>query len=677
MNDVHGIPTATSEGTWQEIAGLIDDLAELSKSDVPPARFHAELLDRVVRASAAAGGVLWLCDETGCPKLVQQVDPDHLLGSGDGPATDQLRDLVTHVTTTGEPACISPNHAPGNGNGNQPFQHVLLLHPIRLADRSLGAVQILQGADRSPALLRANQQLLKVVCELASDFHRELQLRQFRDSERERQQREELVLRLLKSVNLDEAAYAIANDGQRLLGCDRVTVLTCRGGKCKARSVSGIDTMERRSSVIVAMEQLASRVVRQGQTTCYDSRVEDADEAVKAYLQESNSTRLFLVPLLLEAGSNASRRGEPVGALVIEDFAELASRAPTAAVQKRANWLADVSATALHHALLLSEMPLTRTWRSIAGWRARHGKWWLLALCASLVSATVLLVPAEFNVLARGELQPEEQQIVYAPADAVVVGFPALTAPESDQPGARTPDGRHVRRGDVVLELQSSDLDVALAELLGARETKQQQLEAAALAPERLQRATTPTERAALDELAARKLELSLELESLSKQLAILERERERLSIKATMNGSVQTWDVVEELRSRPVRQGQRLMTIANADGPWQLRLRVDDRHIGYVTAARSEIRPDLPVSFIYKAAPATTLRGRLQQVAMSTESVEHQGPTVLATVRIDDPLPDPRPGASVVARIHCGRKPLAYVWLCDLIETIRTRLLF
>jgi hypothetical protein len=37
----------------------------------------------------------------------------------------------------------------------------------------------------------------------------------------------------------------------------------------------------------------------------------------------------------------------------------------------------------------------------------------------------------------------------------------------------------------------------------------------------------------------------------------------------------------------------------------------------------------------------------------------------------------EPRPGATVVARIHCGRRALGYVWLHEVWEFIQSRVLF
>jgi hypothetical protein len=53
-------------------------------------------------------------------------------------------------------------------------------------------------------------------------------------------------------------------------------------------------------------------------------------------------------------------------------------------------------------------------------------------------------------------------------------------------------------------------------------------------------------------------------------------------------------------------------------------------------------------------------------------------GNTVLIKVAIDkNELPQLRPGASVVAKLHCGRRSEGYVWFHDLIEFVQAKILF
>src|SRR5262245_31806794 len=50
------------------------------------------------------------------------------------------------------------------------------------------------------------------------------------------------------SLRVADAAYALANEGRRLLECDRVTVLTCQGRRFRVVAISGQDVFDRRSN---------------------------------------------------------------------------------------------------------------------------------------------------------------------------------------------------------------------------------------------------------------------------------------------------------------------------------------------------------------------------------------------------------------------------------------------
>jgi hypothetical protein len=106
--------------------------------------------------------------------------------------------------------------------------------------------------------------------------------------------------------------------------------------------------------------------------------------------------------------------------------------------------------------------------------------------------------------------------------------------------------------------------------------------------------------------------------------------------------------------------------------------LLVPDRRIGHVRAAREELQPDLEVSFILATDPSVTYRGRIADVALSAEVDDEQGNSVLVTVAIDrETIPALRPGASVVANVHCGRRAIGYVWFHEVLEFVQSRVLF
>ena len=62
------------EQTKQQIRVLVNEIAQVSRSDVSPDVFQAEFMTRVVRALGAIGGALWTTDESGRLTLGYQVN---------------------------------------------------------------------------------------------------------------------------------------------------------------------------------------------------------------------------------------------------------------------------------------------------------------------------------------------------------------------------------------------------------------------------------------------------------------------------------------------------------------------------------------------------------------------------------------------------------------------------
>ncbi len=53
----------TVEETKQQIRGLVNEIAALSKSGATAEEYYPELLQRIVTALAAPGGAVWLLDD--------------------------------------------------------------------------------------------------------------------------------------------------------------------------------------------------------------------------------------------------------------------------------------------------------------------------------------------------------------------------------------------------------------------------------------------------------------------------------------------------------------------------------------------------------------------------------------------------------------------------------------
>ncbi len=680
MDDVAATHSEPAAQTWDEIEDLVDELTGLAKSDISAREFHAELLDRGVRAVGAEAGALWLRNERGEVELAYQIKCQPTLSDTLQGTESAHSELLEQVMLSGQAKALPPRSGPGDQPVSaNPTDLLMIVCPIVADGESVGAVELFQRPGASPAIQRGYLQVTRVLCDLAAEFHRNRELRQLRDRAASWRQFDEFAAAVHGDVNLDKTAYTIANEARRLIDCDRVGVLATRGRKCRMLAISGVDSVDRRSSIVTGLERLAANVAATGETLWYTGQADElpAQLAVPldAYCDEANVRRLAIVPLAKSSdGEPAGGERRPAAVLVFEwirsdRFDDL--------TEQRVAIVGRHSASALSNAESLRRLPLMSVVRAL-GWLTAGRRLSLTMLVLLLVVGALLaliLVPADFTVEGRGELQPTSKQILYAPRDGIVRALP-FQEKLAEGGGAQSP--LRVSARDVLVELENSELEYEYVKVLGEKQTAERELDTTSVSLRA--RRSDPLESDKHNELAAKEAELKVHIEGLRQRLEILRRQREELLVASQIDGEILTWDVNQLLQARPVRRGQQLMTIADTAGDWVLQMHVPDHHIRYVLDARREFGEDLPVSFILKSEPEVTYTGQIRKVAMATEIDESGVSTVLVTVAFDrKQLPKAllRPGTTAIVKVHCGRRSLGFVWLHDLFETVRTQLLF
>jgi len=353
---------------------------------------------------------------------------------------------------------------------------------------------------------------------------------------------------------------------------------------------------------------------------------------------------------------------------VVEQFDESRTGEELAAPVE---FVARHAAAALSNGLSVDRLPMIGLARALDRLRwltqlRRLPIWASLAAAMAVVVAVLVLVPIRFHVEAVGQLQPVARHVIFAPDDAVVVDLPLENRPDD------------VATGDPLVVLHSSDLEYELETVRGQKQTVDQQLRA--IAARRTQasgRSSSDSTTTRLDDLTAGKRELEAQRRALEKRLDILRRQQKTLTLTSPIDGRVQTWNVIARLRGRPVRQGDRLLTVVDLAGPWRVDLDVPEGQIGYLLEAQGQLDGPLEVEMVLKSDPAAEFRGQVEQIALAAEPDPSGGLVPLrVTLAPGQPL-EPRPGATVYARIHCGQRSIAFVWLHDLFEAIRLKLMF
>jgi multidrug efflux pump subunit AcrA (membrane-fusion protein) len=663
---------ATDTSTWQHLDDLVDEIAGLVRSDLVPREFWRRLLDRTVRALAAVGGSVWLRSADGRLALACQIEPDHAPQSGGSEICRQHERLLAHVAETKLALSLPPRStSSGNSEVDNPTPLLLLLSPVVSDEQTRAIIEIFQRPSDTPTAPEGYLRFLTAVCELAADYDRQRQLAELRQRAGSRIQFEDFTRAIHGTLDTRRVAYTIANDGRSLIGCDRVSVAMMRGRRARLASVSGVETVNARASTTRKLERLIKAVVTIDAPLSYPDEAgtlpPQIEEAVQTYVDESHARQLFVIPLHAPVEPDGKQQ-EPVviGALVCEYFTPSLENAAT---EPLIDAVAAQSELALANALQYESVPLARLWRSVshARWLV-HGrtlpKTLLVASAIAAAVAALVLVKIDFTVAARGELLPEQRRDVFAPVDGMIAEI-------------RVAHGDTVAKGQTLLVLRQPQLELERARVTGEMQTARKGL--AARQASRFGGAAASAEaRDQYHQRSAEEEEVKEALKGLAEQVAALDRQQTQLTVQSPIAGQVLTWDVAQLLESRPVQRGHLLMSVGDAEGPWELEMRVDDDRIGHVLDAQREASEPLDVSYLLAMSPDHSYAATVREIAMTTDVIDNSGPQVLVTASLDrDSLPRLRPGASVVAKIHCGQRSVGYVWLHDLWDAVCTRVLF
>ena len=649
-------------GVSLEIEHCLQELAHLTQSELSAQEFYAALLDRALRLLPAVGGAVWQMSSGSADLIGANRFPQPLLDQK-RPAASQNGKLNDH-----RPFFLPAYARSAEGYpSDYPHPWPLVVCSPTTDDHGSIVVEIALEPDVGTGVLAGAAQLVGVFGEIAADFHRRRELERLRLRESRLAQFADVVSRFHARLNPLAVAYAIANDGRQWIGCDRVSVLRLRHRRARALAVSAVDCVDRRSDQITALESLAAAVAASGELLQWhggslDNVPPQLAGALQTYLDRGHARQLaacLLRPAQIDSRSSAS---PPIGVLIAESFAV---DQPFSLLDGRAEEVARAGGSALANALRYQAMPLRSLQERLSNVfeRISHRPVAIaLGVCAFGFSIALLaIVPADFSVPAEGTVQPQVRRHLFAPADGVVAEV-------------RAEHGEQVANGDVLLRIRNPSFDLEQSRLSGELHTARTKLDAVRSTRSRPEDSPDSGDQ---DRLASEEEQLKRQVQGLENQLHVLGQMRGELEIVSPLDGIVLTWNTRQLLSDRPVKQGHTLLTVADPSSPWILELRVRDAQIGHVISSQRSGSAELPVTFLLASDPALTHRGILASLALATDVAEGES-AADATVALPQALPaGVRAGSHVTARIHCGRRSIGYVWLHDLIDFVRTSLLF
>lgn len=672
------------EQTKTQIRKLVAEIAELAESDIQPNEFYGEFLSRAVAAVAASGGALWLMDGKGGIRLQQQLE-FHLSGLLDGRVRTQPHDALLGCMVQASQATIIPPGATVEGvpNAGNPTGYSLILAPLTVDKQVVGLVEILMDPTRRAAQQKSTLRFVGDLCDLAGQYLKNRQMRQMMSQQRLWNQLETFTHSIHGSLELKDACFAVANDGKRLVACDRLSVALKVGGRTMIEAVSGQEVVEQRANLIRELTKLCKAVIRSGEDLVYTGNTEgfapDLRDALEAYVDESGS-KAVIVTLLHKPEADATKDKVPFGCLVAEQIGD--ELAPTDA-HARCEVVARHASTALWNASEYDRALLPVLKLIGSPWRFFRGRTLakILGVLAALTTAVLVLtfVPWQLTIEGKGSLLPDERRTLYAPVAGIVQNV--LVA-----------HGQKVKKDDVVCELESKELAKEFNKLLAAKQ--EAELQAQSLRRQvQLQASNARSEEKM--SLQSQQYEAQIKAESAEKQIKLVQEQIESLTVRAPQDGIVTTWEPQKTLKGRPVEIGTELLQLAATEGEWVMDVEVPDDDMGPILEARSKLEKEIAAGrkppgtsleayFVTATDPEHRYPGYVRLIGARAETVE-QRHVVKVTVGFSDKVKQDflarnqsfRPGSEVRARVQCGDARLAYVLLRDVVHVFYETVLF
>ena len=665
------------EETKQQIRGLVREIAQLAQSDVSLEMFFEGFLGRVVSALAAEGGAIWMMEGSHQIDLQYQINLQKtgLIESQENQRRHSL--LMKNAISGGQTMLMPPQSGPPDDDeAGNPTDYLLLLGVIKIDQEVQGLVEIFQRPGAGPTTQHGYLRFVREMCEIFGDYLKSRRLKHFTDRQSLWTQVEKFLSTVHCSLDPQQTAYTIVNEGRRLIQCDRVSVALRHGGKYRVEAVSGTETIDRRATTVKDLGSLATAVAATGDPIWYTGSCEDMppqiEEALQQYVDQSHSKMVAVVPLTqivdVDESNDDPQRANVVGTLIVENIED---NRVDHALRQRVVVVSQHSGSALanaheHHSLFL--LPL---WQVLgkATWIVRARTLPKTLAIVAAVAAVILaltLIQADFALQAEGVLQPEIRRTVWAPANGLVTEV------------YLTDEDRIVTKGQPMLQLQNTELESRLVELLGnLRET----LDKLASVRELLinDRRLSQTERSRYEGEFNRLLKAEATLKT---QIELWREKEEKLTVNSPIDGEVVTWKVSNRLINRTVQPGQELLTVVDPNGLWELELHMRGSRMGDVGESWLRSKKDgtdLEVTYILASHPNVKLTGKVVEVHEAADVHGEDGNAVLIRVELmdEEQLPDLLHGVDVTAKIHCGRRSIGYVWLFDLISWCQSQIGF
>jgi hypothetical protein len=454
----------------------------------------------------------------------------------------------------------------------------------------------------------------------------------------------DLAARLIASINTSPsfkgAALQLVNDLSRQMRADRVALGWVKGigtsGAIRVMAVSDTELIDRRMAMIQKLEAAMDECLDQEQAVLYPPPPAQGDGQSDVLLSQAithahrelgaSDARLKVVSLPLRDGDKV------VGVVTIESTAEgPADIASIELVQAALDLLAPV---------LIVKRSDDRPLPVRAGVSAaKAGKWLVgpkhtgwklagLALFLALVGSTIVRMP--YRVEAPIEIQPRTRFVVAVPFEGVVKTVPA---------GVEA--GRKVRKGDVLVEMVTDELELKLLDAQG-----------------RLTQATKEADAYLNQKKFAEETQARLRAEQAEAEIRSARYNLGRAKVISPIDGTIIAGDMTDKVGAA-VKVGDVLFQVATLDDMVVV-ARVSDRDIGLI---RGEGEPGGPTigEVATKANPAAGHPFAVERIVPLAQPKDGKNAFEVRG-KLESQAPILKPGLEGFAHFDTGRHSLIWI---------------
>ncbi len=689
----------------RQIEEAFEAAGRLAGSALPPTEFYQQFLNRTLSAIDAPAGAVWLRTPQGFLQLACQEGIDKIGLDARRGGRQCHNEILRQVFQTAPPR---PLLLEPNGRMNAPVapgetaavpaanltDHFALFAPILAPDKqALGILEVFQDANHDPRMYPTYLNYAFQMAGYASQYHNFSAVRAAAGVEKTYTAVETFSRHIHGSLNPTEVAYHVANEGRKLIECDRLCVgVRHDRTRVTVEAVSGADVVEKASTHVRRLRWLMEAVLQWDETLTFKGE-KDAGlppavaTALDDYLHESQPKLLIVQPVRDEREKDKDKPARAV--LVMEVFNPPELIDP---LVQRLDVVTKHAAPALYNAAEMRRVPLKFLWWPVAkvqeglGGKRRFIAFAVALLLVALVGLMVF-VPADLRMEARGQMQPVDIAKIFPPREGQVRAVRV-------KPGDKVAEGYEIatlfsRDLEEEYRRAASELAEANAEVAAAADllTKPNVAEADKLATGTKKRVAEARVQRALDEL--REMERQYNDNKPNRPGYFRAVPPRDLQLARAIQWTVLNDDRRENLIGRTLRPSEELVRVGNLDGAWQVKLDIPQRNVGQILKAfadpaahQVEIDPVkgqrqyLVVDVLLASQPDTSYEGRLYRDEMAAEAVptknEHDEnePIVSAYVKLEaDAIPAenrvPRnhmvTGLEVRTRVRCGKHALGY----------------